>query len=160
MSGGRTNANGLRAMSKGHVNLVKLCVGIGSVEELQAWRDIRRSESAAGGKTYRSCHVTRMWPRRQEEVLSGGSLYWVIRGVIQVRQTIAGLEECIGADGIRRCRIVMDPELVRTAASPRRPFQGWRYLEPANSPPDLPGSGNAGDLPHDLERALSDLGIL
>ncbi len=143
----------------GHVNLVKLCVGIGNVEELQAWRDRGRRECASRGEVYRSIHITRMRPKRKDEILSGGSLYWVIRGVIQVRQKITGLEECIGADGIRRCMIVMDPELVRTTTSPRRPFQGWRYLEPGDSPPDLPGSGAAGDLPHDLERALSDLGI-
>lgn len=140
------------------VNLVKLCVGVSSVGELAMWQNRRGVEARARGESYLPSHVTRMFPKRKAEVLSGGSLYWVIRGEIQVRQTILDLESCVGSDAIRRCRIVMDPVLVRTIRFPRRPFQGWRYLSPADSPEDLgPDSGD--ELPPELERALAEIGI-
>ncbi len=140
------------------VNLVKLCVGVSSVDELAMWQDRRGAEARARGESYLPSHVTRMYPRRKAEVLSGGSLYWVIRGEIQVRQTILDLESCIGSDAIRRCRIVMDPVLVRTIRFPRRPFQGWRYLSPDDSPADLEKiSGD--ELPPELERTLAEIGI-
>ncbi len=137
-----------------HVNLVKLCVGIVSVEQLLEYR----ARHYAPGEPNR--HVTRMFPRRAAEVLAGGSLYWVIGGMIRVRQRVIGLEEETGADGIRRCAIVMDPVLIRTAPAPRRPFQGWRYLAPENAPPDLPpGRADDSALPPGLSAALNEIGL-
>lgn len=101
-----------------------------------------------------------MWPKRADDLLAGGSLYWVIKGMILIRQTIVRLDEVIGEDGLRRCGIILDPKLVRTAASPRRPFQGWRYLAPQDSPPDLrEGRPHEDVLPPDLQSALADLGV-
>ncbi len=140
------------------VNLVKLCVGVSSVDELAMWQNHRAAEARARGESYLPSHVTRMFPKRKAEVLSGGSLYWVIRGEIQVRQTILDLESCIGSDAIRRCRIVMDPVLVRTILFPRRPFQGWRYLSADDSPADL-GINSSDELPPELERTLAEIGI-
>ncbi len=101
-----------------------------------------------------------MWPKRAAEILDGGSLYWVIKGAIQVRQRITALEEVIGHDGIRRCRIVLDPQIILTRKAARRPFQGWRYLDPNDSPPDLPhGRHGDDDLPEALSAELSQIGI-
>ncbi len=140
----------------GFVNLVKLCVGAESIEDLTDWQ-AERARSLPG---WLPCHVTRMWPRRAAEVLNGGSLYWVIKGVILARQRIAALEERRGEDGILRCALIFDPPVIRTAAAPRRPFQGWRYLDPADSPRDLP-SGRAADsaLPGPLALALAEIGL-
>lgn len=136
-----------------YINLVKLCVGVESVEHLQAYLD------ATPGRT--RGHVTRMWPKQENALLNGGSLYWVIKGVIQVRQKIVGLEEVIGGDGVRRCEIVLDKDLIRTDAAQRRPFQGWRYLKPEDAPADLPKSREAEpDLPPELAQTLADIGIL
>ncbi len=106
-------------------------------------------------------HVTRMWPRREAEILAGGSIYWVIKGVISCRQRILRLDEIIGEDGIRRCAIVLDPELIRTAQAVKRPFQGWRYLKPEDAPPDLTES-RAGDdaLPQEISAKLAEIGVL
>ena len=103
-----------------------------------------------------------MTPKRAEEILEGGSLYWVIKRVIQCRQRIISLDEVRDADGTKRCAIVMDPEIVRTNPSPKRPFQGWRYLEPADAPPDLDAGGGSGltELPEALRRELASLGLL
>ncbi|MGL4279905.1 MAG: DUF1489 family protein, partial [Albidovulum sp.] len=91
------------------VHILKLCVGADSVEDLLDWHRTHPSPFPTGERR----HVTRMWPKRETEVLAGGSLYWVIKGVILCRQKILRLDEVIGADGIARCGIVMDPEVVR-----------------------------------------------
>jgi len=142
---------------KNFVHLVKLSVGSESVETLAAWQKTRASQAADGLPR----HVTRMWPRREKEVLTGGSIYWVIKGAIQCRQRILRLDEVIGEDGIRRCAIVLDPELIHTAAALKRPFQGWRYLAPADAPPDLSKSrASDDDLPPDLSARLAEIGVL
>ncbi len=149
------------AERKKPLHLVKLCVGTDTLEELRAWQSGRAAERLAKGLDPRPRHVTRMWPRRADEVLAGGALYWVIRGAIQVRQRILDLEEVRGEDGIRRCAIVLDPALVATALRPRRPFQGWRYLKPEDAPPDLSTApGDEPDLPPGLREALSRYGVL
>lgn len=137
----------------GYVNLVKLCVGVNSVAELTSRIDSRKSTETR--------HVTRMWPKRSDELLAGGSLYWVIKGVIQARQTIVGLEEAIGEDGIRRCAIRLDAGLMRTTGVPKRPFQGWRYLSPDHAPPDLHRAHKAEtEIPFALSTALAEIGVL
>jgi hypothetical protein len=101
-----------------------------------------------------------MWPKREAELLNGGSIYWVIKGSIQARQKILRLDEVIGNDGIRRCAIVLEPEIVLTAAALKRPFQGWRYLKPEDSPPDLSAQRENDDaLPPEMSAALADIGI-
>lgn len=140
-----------------HVNLVKLCVGAEAVEDLVAWQKMR----SGGDPDYEPRHVTRMWPKREEELLNGGSLYWVFKGVILARQPVIRLDEVIGDDGIRRCGLVLDREVIRTNAAPRRPFQGWRYLKPEDAPRDLPKSREGeSELPRELENALAEIGIL
>ncbi|MEO8530940.1 MAG: DUF1489 domain-containing protein, partial [Deltaproteobacteria bacterium] len=106
-------------------------------------------------------HITRMWPKAEKQLLAGGSLYWVIKGAVMCRQRIVRLDEVIGADGNRRCGIIMDPTVIRTASVPRRPFQGWRYLDPADSPPDLPKMREGDDvLPPGMAEELAAMGIL
>ncbi|MEL6913983.1 MAG: DUF1489 domain-containing protein [Pseudomonadota bacterium] len=137
-----------------YVNLVKLCVGADSIADLEAWQAERR----ARGLEHR--HVTRMWPKREDDILAGGSLYWVIKGVILCRQRITRLDEVIGGDGVRRCGIVLAPGIVRTTPAQRRPFQGWRYLTPEDAPGDLRSSETREELPANLERVLSEIGVL
>jgi hypothetical protein len=115
------------------LNLIKLCVGVSEVEHLDRWiADCRKGRDTLD-------HVTRMFPRRKDEILPGGSLYWVIRGMILARQPVADLEAVRGDDGIERCRIVFKPKIIRVRPTPRRAFQGWRYLEEEDAPPDLKG---------------------
>ncbi len=139
------------------INLIKLSVGTESVDSLRAWHKTRQAQ----GKDGLPRHVTRMWPKREAEILNGGSIYWVIKGLIQCRQRILRLDEVIGADGIRRCAIVLEPRLHRTQSVQKRPFQGWRYLPVGDAPPDLPeGRENEDPLPADLNRALAEIGVL
>ncbi len=139
-----------------HLNIIKLCVGAESVDDLLQWQEQNAPRWAPGTAE----HVTRMWPKRADEVLAGGSLYWVVKGAVLCRQRIVGLEERQGADGIRRCAIVLDREVIRTEAAARRPFQGWRYLDPAETPRDLPKGRVQDDaLPPALAQALAEIGL-
>ena len=139
------------------MNLVKLSVGTESVESLMAWQEMRRKELPEGLPR----HVTRMWPKREAEILNGGSIYWVIKGLIQCRQRVLRMDEVIGEDGIRRCAIILDPDLHRTHTAPKRPFQGWRYLKTGDSPADLPaGKSQEEPLPLELSQALAEIGVI
>ena len=139
-----------------HVNLLKLCVGAEKVEDLTDWQDTHRADWAGG----RPVHITRMWPKRAAEILNGGSLYWVFKGAILARQRILGLDERVGGDGIARCALVLDADVIRTEAATRRPFQGWRYLSAEDAPRDLArGRAREEALPLALAQALAEIGL-
>ncbi len=140
------------------VHLVKLCVGVDRLEQLRDWQAMRSAARRARGERANPWHITRMMPRRAQELLDGGSLYWVIKRMVQARQRILGLEEVVGEDGIRRCRLVLDEELIATQPQPRRPFQGWRYLDPKDAPPDLDVQGGGAELPDELRAHLREIG--
>jgi hypothetical protein len=80
--------------------------------------------------------------------------------VILARQRLIDLKEVDHGDGIQRCALVLDAEVIRTEAAPRRPFQGWRYLDPKDSPRDLPkGRVKDDPLPPALAQALAEIGL-
>ncbi|GFE51034.1 lysophospholipase [Roseobacter cerasinus] len=143
--------------NSGAIHLIKLSVGSDNVDSLIAWQATKRAQGTDGLPR----HITRMWPKREAEILNGGSIYWVVKGVLQCRQRVMRLDEVIGQDGIRRCAIVLEPEVIRTQSSLKRPFQGWRYLKPEDAPPDLPkGRASEEALPVELNRALAEIGVL
>lgn len=140
----------------GTLHLVKLCVGVEHPDELIEWQDRRRRET---GRAH-AFHITRMWPKRAEELLAGGSLYWVMKGEIKARQQILRLEPVDSDDGITRCAIILDPDVVKTERAPRRAFQGWRYLDATSAPADLDAGTTANaTLPDSLAHALVELGV-
>ena len=138
------------------LNLIKLSVGTETVAGLEEWQSLKRRTYADGNPR----HVTRMWPKREAEIVGQGSIYWVIKGVVLARQKILRFDEVRGDDGIRRCAIVLDPKLVRTEAVGKRPFQGWRYYTDADAPRDLRQSkGETPDIPPKLIAALAEIGV-
>ena len=143
------------------LNLIKLCVGVDSITHLRDLQAARLARQKDAGEELVLKHRTRQTPRRREQVLDGGSLYWVIKGVIQVRQQIVDLRAVRGEDGINRCDIVLDPTLIATRARRRRAFQGWRYFDPEDAPPDLGEAGTGDDdMPPELKAELMELGLL
>ncbi|MDI7864038.1 DUF1489 family protein [Rhizobiaceae bacterium n13] len=142
------------------LHLIKLCVGADSIDDLREWVSERSMMAIAAGLEPHSAHTTRMVPKRVDELLDGGSLYWVIKGQVQARQRLIDIRTFTGGDGISRCDLVLGPEVVETALQPRRAFQGWRYLKADEAPADLSNLGGANDLPADLKRELSELGLL
>lgn len=143
------------------LNLIKLCVGASSIEDLADWQSRVLAGKTGYGKVDKLFHTTRMTPKRGEELLDGGSLYWVMSGTIRVRQKLLDIEQYKDSEGIKRCRLVLDPPLIQTRPAPRRPFQGWRYLEAKDAPADLDMS-NAGadDMPAEMQAELMELGLL
>jgi len=143
------------------LHLIKLCVGVDSVEELARWQAGR---IAALKKQKRAkielVHVTRHRPKRASELLDGGSLYWVIRGQIAARQKLVDIREVRSKDGPPRCGLVYDIALVPTSRRAHRPFQGWRYLDAKDAPPDTRAVKRGNGLPEALCAELADLGLL
>jgi hypothetical protein len=143
------------------VHLLKLCVGVDNVQELKAWQEERLKRLGRAGKTPELCHRTLQTPRRRDEVLDGGSLYWVIKGFVLVRQLVLDLRPDRKDDGTACCGIVLDPVLVTTRLHPRRAFQGWRYLETADAPPDarvLDGADE--EMPCGMREDLRELRLI
>ena len=139
------------------INLIKICVGATSISDLE---QRQRMQQTNIGMKKKVVHLTRMWPRREEELLAGGSIYWVFKGLILARQRILGLEEVIGADQIKRCGLILDEQIVKTSPKSKRAFQGWRYLTTEQAPPDSGKfSITEDELPHSLQSELSRLGV-
>jgi hypothetical protein len=142
------------------LNILKLCVGCDSIEDLEEWIAFRLEEKRRAGQPVEQFHTTRMVPKRVEEVISGGSLYWVIKGQVQCRQLITAIRPFTDSEGIGRCHLVLDPAVVRTQWQPRRPFQGWRYLDHKDAPADLAAGSDLAALPPKLRGELAELGLL
>ncbi len=144
------------------IHLVKLCVGAESIDDLAQWQKARLAEARQSGqRPARIVHTTFQSPKRDAELLGGGSLYWVIKGLIQVRQRVVGLDSGTKDDGSSCCLLVLDPKLVAVRPVPRRPFQGWRYLKPDDAPPDLTAAAAAvTDMPPQMRKDLANLGLL
>jgi hypothetical protein len=143
------------------LHLVKLCVGAGSIEDLDAWQKGRLAAQRKAGERLRLFHTTFQTPKRQAELLDGGSLYWVIKGVILVRQRLIGFDEGTKPDGSRCCLLLLDAALVPVRPVKRRAFQGWRYLAPDDAPADLGRVGkDLAALPAKMRRELAELGLI
>ena len=140
------------------IHLIKLCVGIKTVDELVARRAFLR-DSGQARQDGLNRHRTRMTPKRREELLDGGSLYWVMGGKILARQKLVDLVDATDHEGKSCCDILMAPESIRTVPRPKRPFQGWRYLKPEDAPKDI-SQGQDDDLPPELAAELDALGLL
>lgn len=142
------------------LHIIKLCVGADSIEDLAQWQAGRLKEQKKRKvKRPELIHVTRMMPKRKDEVLDGGSLYWVIKGQIAVRQKLLDIRE-VTKNGTPHCGLVYDARLVPVQRRSHRPFQGWRYFKPEDAPPDARGGKGGAGLPEALQKELVELGLL
>lgn len=143
------------------LHLIKLSVGTDSVEDLQRWIRQKMKEKKKRGRKAERTHTTRMVPKRVDELLDGGSIYWVIRGQIACRERILAVRPFVDKEGIGRCHLVLDPKCVLVEPRPFRAFQGWRYLEVKDAPRDLDRAApGVGAMPEPLRRELRDLGLI
>ena len=140
------------------IHLQKLSVGTESISTLQDWQKTVVDRRVKKGLAPYHQHVTRMFPKQKENLLKGGSIYWVIKGLIQCRNVIVGLEETQTRDGRKACAILMNPKLIPVVPTPKRPFQGWRYLKTEDAPADLYELAGANELPPELRAKLANLG--
>lgn len=140
------------------LNLIKLAVGIEDLEHLE-----RRQTQYRNKKTGNFEHRTRMMPQRQGDVLDGGSMYWVIRGLILVRQPILSLSEGKDEHGKPLCVIELEPRQLLVQPRAQRPFQGWRYLKAEDAPVDIAAGGKIyvdPAMPKAMRMELARLGLL
>ncbi|MGO4385983.1 DUF1489 family protein [Microvirga sp. 2YAF29] len=143
------------------LHLIKLCVGCDSITDLEEWIEENRALHRRLGRDFEQTHTTRMVPKRVEELLNGGSLFWVIKGQVAARQTLLDVRPFTDGDGIGRCRLVLEPTVVPVEPRPYRPFQGWRYLAIKDAPRDIGAyGGDLAAMPEDMRRQLAELGLL
>jgi hypothetical protein len=133
------------------LHLIKLCVGADTPDDLRRWRAGRAVQGV------RPIVHTRQTPKRADEILDGGSLFWVFKGQVLIRQTVLAIET-LGEGQTKRCEILLDDAMVPVAPQPRRAFQGWRYFEPKDAPPDLAQGDTDVAIPQDLAKSLRELG--
>ena len=143
------------------LHLIKLSVGVDDIGYLARLQAGRLAEARRRGEAAELKHVTRNTPKQAAKILNGGSIYWVIRGFIRVRQEVIALRPVERADGRPACALVLDPKLVRTELRSFRAFQGWRYLAPEDAPPDAGLFDEADDdVPAEMAAELKGLGLL
>jgi len=142
------------------VHIRRLAVGTESIDTLSAFQAQRLANARQAGKD-KLYTYTRMTPKRAAELVDGGSLYWVIKGMIRVRQQILGVETDRDEEGRKFCKLHISPELVPTELMPHKAFQGWRYFKVEDAPKDLTqGDFSSDELPHEMAAELKDLGLL
>ncbi len=143
------------------LHLIKLCVGCDSVRDLEDWIKEKLREKRKSGEKPERAHITRMVPKRADELVDGGSLYWVIRGEIMCRERILAVRPFVDKAGIGRCALVLDPKVVLVEPRPYRAFQGWRYLAAKDAPRDLDKVvKGAAAMPEKMRRELRELGLM
>ena len=139
------------------LHITKLAVGIRDIDELRGWQTERARIDAP------LRHRTRNAPRRRDEVLAGGSIYWVVNGTMLIRQRLLDIVEDTRTDGSACAALVLHPELVPLVGRVTKPFQGWRYLKAEDAPADMRDLGpvlGMGDLPAELRRELRALCLI
>jgi hypothetical protein len=142
------------------MHMIKLCVGVATLEELESYRGERAHWWGLDYGEEVHVHRTRTKPKRAEEIVASGSIYWVLSGVVRCRQRVLRLADATDGEGRACCDIIMAPDLVRVAPRPKRPFQGWRYLDPREAPPDLAPGGFAEEGSLKIAEELALMGLL
>ena len=143
------------------LHMIKLAPGVRHLDQLHRWAEVTARRAAARGLPELAMFETRNTPKRRDELLDGGSLYFVVQGLIQVRAVLKHISTETGADGRSVCLVGLDPVLVPVHQAPRRPFRGWRYMDAAEAPADLgQGRGSHDTLPPELEQELARLGVM
>ncbi len=143
------------------LHLIKLSAGCGSVADLEDWIKHKLKEKKRRRQKPERVHTTRMVPKRADELKNGGSLYWVIKGQISCRERILDIRPFTDKEGIGRCHLVLDGQLVLVEPRLRAAFQGWRYLEAKEAPRDLSRAApGAAKMPEQMRRELRELGLL
>lgn len=136
------------------LNMLKIAAGVSDLDELKELQKERRKERGF------YAFYTRNMPKREEEILDGGSIYWVIKGQIQARQRIKSFKPIVNHRGRPAVLVLFEARLTPTQWRPHRAFRGWRYLEPKEAPKDLPKGAKAKGLPPKMEAELRELGLL
>ncbi len=143
------------------LHILKLSVGAESVADLENWIAEKLALRRKAKQPLEHLHRTRMVPKRQAELLDGGSIYWVIKGQIAARQQLIDIRPYTDDSGTGQCHLVMDPPVILVSPRRCRPFQGWRYLQAHEAPPDLRSEiADLGQMPEKMQKELRELGLI
>lgn len=134
------------------IHLIKLAVGCDGIADIEAYQDHRLRSF---GQIF---HLTRSTPKRADELTDGGSIFWVVKSQIIARQLVTDVLADQDDEGRPRCRLILDPAIVQVESRPCKPFQGWRYLDPANAPADRRAGYQ--EPPPEMAEELRRLGLL
>ncbi len=137
------------------LHLLKLAVGAQSVDDLRV-----RNEGRSEGAMRLSRITTRMAPKRADEIVGVGSLYWVVKGVVAARQVVHAIEPFKDSSGVSRVWIMLRPEVTTVRPRPCRPFQGWRYLRAEDAPEDWDLGAIDAAMPPAMRRELAELCLI
>ncbi len=155
----------MNASSTAYTNLIRTAVGIGSLAELaEVQEHFRTMTSAEGRKAV--IVTTRNKPTRENDLLNGGSVYWIIRNVIRARQAVIDIQVAQDEEGRNFCQIFLDPTIMLVHPVDHRAIQGWRYLPPERAPADAgrydasADTGESDNIPPEMESELKALGLL
>ena len=143
------------------LHILKLAVGCDSIRDLEEWIEDTQALNRRLGRPEEQMHTTRMVPKRMDEIIGQGSLYWVIKGQISCRELITDIRPFTDSEGVSRCHLILKPEVIPVEPRPCRPFQGWRYLVDKDKPRDINATnGDVGAMPEDMRRQLAEMGLL
>ena len=143
------------------LHMLKLAVGCETIRDLEHWIEDTQALNRRLGRPEEQLHTTRMVPKRGDEIVGQGSLYWVIKGQICCRELITEIRPFTDHDGIGRCHLILQPKVIPVVPRPCRPFQGWRYLNDTDKPRDITeGSSDTAAMPEELRRQLAEMGLL
>ena len=142
------------------IHLLRVAVRVHSIADLRRKQDERLQERLKQGET-RLYTFTRNLPKRVDDLIDGGCIYWIIKKYIRVRQRILGVERHVNGEGRAYCAIQIDPEPMQVVARRQKAFQGWRYLKPEDIPLDLDISETqVTDMPEEMANDLRELGLI
>ena len=130
----------------GIVNLKKLAVSIKSIEELRARLNFNIEKNGE------LIHITRNKPKRSDELCNGGSLYWVINRKVLVRQKILNVKKVLGHENKIFAGILLENKIIKVRPTPMKAFQGWRYYENEDVPPDIKDDGFTDEFNNELNK--------
>jgi hypothetical protein len=144
-----------------YTNFLRTGVGVDSIHHLH---DIQSSyRHIVHQKQDCAFLTTRRTPTRVNDLINGGSVYWIIKRQICARQIIVDIQTLKDEEDKNYCVILMDKKLILTQPLNHRHIQGWRYLPPEKAPTDI-GTFDPSiiedDMDPDMAKDLAEAGLL
>ena len=144
-----------------YANFLRTGVGVESIEHLYEIQHGHRQIKFNGEN--HAYLFTRRTPTRANDLINGGSVYWIIKRQICARQTIADIQTLKDEDDKPFCHVIMNQQIYLTQPVAHKHIQGWRYLSPEKAPKDIglfTPNNRPDDIPPELAAELAEAGLL
>ena len=142
------------------VHLIKIAAGVQHLDQLQTRLLSYGYDDPDHGPV--TPVPTRNTPKRADELLDGGSIYWIIKGKIAARTPFIDIYGEETPEGKKVCRLCVSSTVIPTIPVPKRGFQGWRYFPAADAPDDMPvgSGGEINEISPEMAAELKELGLI